>query len=46
MRRKHMVIIIFALAIMLLLPGMTAEAKANPKLAAKTKVMKTGRLKG
>ena len=42
MRRKHMVIIIFALAIMLLLPGMTAEAKANPKLAAKTKVMKTG----
>ncbi len=42
MRRKHIRIILFALAAMLILPGMAAEAKTKPKLAAKKKTVTAG----
>ena len=35
MRRKSRIVILFALALLLLIPGMAAEAKTKPKLAAK-----------
>ena len=35
MRRKSRTIIFFALVLLLLIPGMAAEAKTKPKLAAK-----------
>ena len=37
LRRKSRIIILFALALLLLIPGMAAEAKTKPKLAAKKK---------
>ena len=42
MRRKSRTIIFFALALLLLIPGMAAEAKTKPKLAAKKKTMTIG----
>lgn len=42
MRRKNIMMILFALVLMLLLPGMAAEAKTKPKLAAKNKNMTAG----
>ncbi|MCI8496410.1 MAG: Ig-like domain-containing protein [Lachnospiraceae bacterium] len=42
MRRKSRIMILFALAFLLLAPGITAEAKAKPKLAAKKKTMTVG----
>ena len=35
MRRKSRIVILFALALFLLMPGMAAEAKTKPKLAEK-----------
>ena len=42
MRRKHMRIILFTLTVILLLPGMVAEAKTKPKLTANKKSVKVG----
>lgn len=42
MGRKYIKIILFTLALMLLLPGMVAEAKTKPKLAAKEKILAAG----
>ena len=42
MRRKSRTIIFFALVLLLLIPGMAAEAKTKPKLAAKKKTMTIG----
>ena len=42
MRRKSRTVILFALVLLLLIPGMAAEAKTKPKLAAKKKTMTTG----
>ena len=42
MRRKSRIIVLFALALLLLIPGMAAEAKTKPKLAAKKKTMTIG----
>ena len=42
MTRKHMRIIFFTLAVILLLPGMMAEAKTKPKLTANKKSVKVG----
>ncbi|MCM1222976.1 MAG: Ig-like domain-containing protein [Lachnospiraceae bacterium] len=42
MGRKYIKIFLFALAFILLLPGMAAEAKSKPKLAAKTKALTVG----
>lgn len=42
MRRKSRIIILFALVLLLLIPGMAAEAKTKPKLAAKKKTMTIG----
>lgn len=42
MGRKSRMTIFFALVLLLLLPGMTAEAKTKPKLAAKKKTMTIG----
>lgn len=42
MGRKYVKIILFTLALMLLLPGMAAEAKTKPKLAAKKKTVTAG----
>lgn len=39
MGRKHIKMILFALALMLVQPGMTAGAKTKPKLTAKTKTL-------
>ncbi len=44
MRRKHIRIILFALAVMLVLPGMAAEAKTKPKLAASKKNLTVGQV--
>lgn len=44
MRRKHIRIIFFALAVMLVLPGMAAEAKTKPKLAAGKKNLTVGQV--
>jgi len=41
-RRKHIKIILFALALMLALPGMAAEAKTKPGLAARKKTVTAG----
>lgn len=38
MRRKNIMIILFAVALMLLFPNIAAEAKMKPKLAAKKKL--------
>ena len=35
MRRKNRIVILFVLALLMLIPGMAAEAKTKPKLAAK-----------
>ena len=45
MRRKHMRIILFTLTVILLLPGMVAEAKTKPKLTANKKSVKVGQEK-
>lgn len=42
MRRKNIIIILFALVLTLLIPGMEAEAKTKPKLAANKKTMTAG----
>lgn len=42
MRRKSRIVILFALALLLLIPGMAAEAKTKPKLAAKKKAITAG----
>ncbi len=42
MRRKRRIIISFALVLLLLIPGIAAEAKAKPELVAKKKIMATG----
>ena len=42
MRRKSRIVILFALALFLLMPGMAAEAKTKPKLAAKKKTITAG----
>ena len=42
MRRKSRIVILFALALLLLIPGMAAEAKTKPKLAAKKKTITAG----
>lgn len=42
MGRKCIKIILFALALIMLLPGMAAEAKSKPRLAAKTKALTVG----
>lgn len=42
MGRKYIKIILFALALIMLLPGMAAEAKSKPRLAAKTKALTVG----
>lgn len=41
-RKKYIRIILFALALMLALPGMVAEAKTKPELAAKKKTVTAG----
>ena len=43
MRRKNTIIILFALVLTLLIPGMETEAKTKPKLAANKKTMTVGR---
>ncbi len=42
MRRKSRIIILFALAFLLLVPGIAAEAKTKPKLSGKKKEMTVG----
>lgn len=42
MRRKNIIIILFALVLTLLIPGMEVEAKTKPKLAANKKTMTVG----
>lgn len=42
MRRKNVMMILFALIFMLLIPGMEAEAKTKPKLAANKKTLVAG----
>lgn len=42
MGRKSRMIIFFALAMLLLIPSMTAEVKIKPKLAVKKKTMTIG----
>jgi len=42
MRRKSRIVILFALVLLMLIPGMTAEAKTKPKLVAKKKTMTVG----
>lgn len=42
MRRKSRTVILFALVLLMLIPGMEAEAKTKPKLAAKKKTMTVG----
>ena len=42
MRRKSRTVILFALALLLLIPGKAAEVKTKPKLAAKKKTMTVG----
>ena len=42
MRRKSRTVILFALVLLLLIPGMAAEAKTKPKLAAKKKTITVG----
>ena len=42
MRRKNIMIILFAMALVLLLPGMAAEAKTKPKLVTGKKNMTAG----
>ena len=42
MGRKSRMTILFAMALLLLVPGMTAEAKTKPKLAAKKKTITVG----
>ena len=42
MRRKSRIVILSALALLLLIPGMAAEAKTKPKLAAKKKTITAG----
>lgn len=42
MRRKRRIVLLFALALLLLIPGMAAEAKTKPKLTAKKKTMTVG----
>ena len=42
MRRKSRIVILFAMVLLMLIPGMTAEAKTKPKLAAKKKTMTVG----
>lgn len=42
MRRKNIIIILFALVLTLLIPGMETEAKTKPKLAANKKTMTAG----
>ena len=42
MRRKNRIIVLFALAFLLMIPGIAAEAKTKPKLEAKKKTMTIG----
>ena len=42
MRRKNRIVILFVLALLMLIPGMAAEAKTKPKLTAKKKTMTVG----
>ena len=42
MRRKSRTVILFALVLLMLIPGMAAEAKTKPKLATKKKTMTVG----
>ena len=42
MRRKSRIVILFAMVLLMLIPGMTAEAKTKPKLAAKKKTITAG----
>lgn len=42
MRRKNVMMILFALILMLLIPGIEAEAKTKPKLAANKKTLTAG----
>lgn len=42
MRKKRRIVILFALALLLLIPSMAAEAKTKPKLTAKKKTMTVG----
>ncbi len=42
MRRKNKIIILFAMALVLLLPCIEAEAKTTPKLSVKTKAVAAG----
>lgn len=42
MRRKSRTVILFALVLLMLIPGMAAEAKTKPKLAAKKKTITAG----
>ena len=42
MRRKSRTVILFALVLLMLIPGMAAEAKTKPKLAVKKKTMTIG----
>lgn len=42
MRRKNIIMILFALALAWMIPGMIAEAKTNPKLTANKKSVKVG----
>lgn len=44
MKRKSRIVIFFALALLLLIPGMTAGAKTKPKLMAKQKTMTVGQI--
>lgn len=42
MRRTNRIVILFVLALLMLIPGMAAEAKTKPKLTAKKKTMTVG----
>lgn len=42
MKRKSRIIILFALALLLIIPGIAAEAKAKPKLETKKKTVTAG----
>ena len=44
MGRKHRRILLFSVALMFLLPGISAEAKTKPKLAAKKKTITAGQI--
>ena len=44
MRRKNIIMILFALALAWMIPGMVSEAKENPKLTANKKSVKVGQI--